>query len=706
MARVALARVAQTNKQFQFDADATDGTDSSGDDDSGDEVATPTNRRPPAKRAAAATKRQTRAKKTTRAKTAPPVVAVDERPRARYSMAKHEDIMREIGDKILFQPLAVDHICNLLLSAHIGGGSFFYSGVHARMYKRILSGPSGVGKTEMVRTLRHWFCMDKGDYWEHQFVDVDASECKDQTLVNKVIGSGSGYADSDSRHTMVHRLIAACKSPQLKLAEQMADKKSAAYRAAMREYEREGDPPFIMLFIDEIDKAHLDFMNAMNGLLGEGTMEASTGGHRFRVPDKTSLIIVFTSNYGSREIARMPMENDLEAIDYVEAAMGVHGLGKHSIERIGSHIIFYRIADDDMRVVIRRKIEQCVNDPQQQLTQKYGAIEYEGAIQCITDFIVSITDPERGIRGSLKQLDNCLRPLLTETFRKLEAMPREQFESLVRGGGGDSPALSLFKETLQLELLEDASLVADWTAQRPAHLPSGRDIVHAIQSTAQNEFQLKLYRGGTEREIHAVGIAQGGSVINCSVVPYMVVKNQYNITQYGSEDHKQLKGDYRNLHGRYTALRDAVSSDNQPLIAELIQEAPPPKLDLSDDDDDDDEANVVVGALPAPLEAAVAQMAGPVKKRRKLCIEETHCVELEARVPERPVLTDRVEEVQYDEVDEREEKRGDSRAGRPPRTFDGFTFLCYRGGHSYHRCNCCQKQVGRQYIVHHQCTEK
>jgi hypothetical protein len=680
--------LARPKPALAAEADATDGTDSSGGSDISEEETRPK-------------KRPTRAKtQATKTKTAPP--PVDERARSRYSMVKHDEIMREIGNTILFQALAVQSIGDLLEAMHYGY-SLFETGVRARLHKRIMSGPSGVGKTEMVRTLRRWLCMDQGDYWEHQFIDIDASECIDQTTINKVIGSGSGYADSDSQHTLVHRLIAACKSPQLKLAERL-DKKSTAYRAAMREYEREGDPPFIVLFIDEIDKAHMDFITALNGLLGEGTMEASTGGHRFRLPLKTHLAIIFTSNFGADDIAQMELENDYLAERYVVAAMSARGLGKCSIERFGTHIIFYRISDTDLRVVIRRKIESCMKDPQQPLLQKYGDIECEEAINSITDFIVSITDPERGVRGSLKQLDSCLRPLLTETFRKLEAMPREQFQSLVHDP--NSPALSLFKETLQLELLDDASLLGDWTAQRGDGMLSGSEIALAIQSSARNQTQLKLYRGAAEREIHAVGIARGATVVNCSVMPYIMVKNQYNITQYGTEDHKQLKGDYRTLHGRYTALRDAVSTDNQPLIAELIREEPP-KLDLSDDGDDDSgEGNVIVGPLPGALEDAVQQMAGPVKKRRKLCIEEVRCVELEERAPERPVLTDRVEEVQYDEVDEREEKRGDSRAGRPPRTFDGFTFLCYRGGHSYHRCNCCQKQVGRQYIVHHQCTEK
>lgn len=689
MARPALARATQ-NKLVLLDADATDGSDSSGEEEDEDEeyVAKP-------RRGGPRGKAKTAHRAKTRAKTAPP--PVDIRPRSRYTMAQHDDIMQEISNKILFQPLAVDHICSLLLTVHIGGGRMFYKGVHARMHKRILSGPSGVGKTEMVRTLRHWLCMDEGDYYEHQFVDIDASECKDQTTVNKIIGSGSGYADSDSRHTLVHRLIAASKSPHLRRAEQL-DKKSTAYRAAMREYEREGDPPFILLFIDEIDKAHPDLMNAMNGLLGEGTMQASTGGHRFVLPEKTELIILFTSNYGAEAIARMRMEDDLQAVAHVEKAMVAHGLGKHSIERFGAHIIFYRISDADMRVVIQRKIEQCLDNPQHQLTQKYGAIDYTDALQCITDFVVLITDPGRGVRNSLKHLDNCLQPLIAETFRKLEAMPRDRRDSLMQANDR-SLALSLFKETLQLELLDDPCQLAVWSAQRPSHLPSGDAIVRAMQSTARNQLQLKLYRDSAEHEIHALGIARGGAVINCAVVPYVVVKNQYNITQYGSDDHKQLKGDYRNLHNRYTELRDAVTNDNQPRIAELIQEEPPRKLDLSDEDEDE---NVIVGPLPPALQVVV-QQEGPVKKKRKLCIEQTHVV---APVHEPDVLTDRVEEMEDDddEVDGLDPR--DARRGRRLKQYDGFTYMRRHSNHTYHRCNACEQCVDARYIRQHLCREQ
>ena len=561
---------------------------------------------------------------------------------SRYSIREHTKIMEDMKNTILSQELAMEDIGTLLREIHSDSGMIHGVGdIRSRIIKRILSGPSGVGKTETIKRLRYYLCMEPGDFNENQFIHIDGSVYKDVTQLNRIIGSGPGYAACDSNHTLVDDLIRAARSPYLTkipayVSSKPPDSNDTTYNLPEKKRQKSTTdypaPKFILLFIDEIDKTHLDFMSIINGLLDEGSIKSSRGS-LFVLPKTTKLIIIFTSNYGYKKISQMTLKHQQTAIGYVEDAMIAHGLAPNSIERFGTHIIFYPIIGENLVRVIKKKINTffSASNP---LTQNFGSINYTDAIQCICDFIIRITDPGQGIRNSVKHLHECLTPLLLDAFYKIQELPDEKRVELFSNVDTKSPTpvFNLFKETFHLDtffgniqpqsqlLLDndqkgrnsnannnnnnnnnnkkkgnDQMIIAENNSNTPRHI----DIIEAIRRNIKNEANLEVFKSEKQDEIHAFGISKGDYVVNCVIVPLIV--KQYTVTQYDTEaskevidklqyDNRCVKNGYINLKKQYVSIRGAIRKGEVDKFDKiLIQE--PDLLEFSDDGYDDSTQN-------------------------------------------------------------------------------------------------------------------
>lgn len=118
-------------------------------------------------------------------------------------------------------------------------------------------GPTGVGKTELTKSLAEFFFSDKG-----RMIRFDMSEFSNPLAVQRLIG-GTGEAEGQ-------------------------------LTAKVREQ------PFSVVLLDEFEKAHHSFFDLLLQILGEGRLTDSVG----RVADFTNSIIVMTSNLGASEFQR------------------------------------------------------------------------------------------------------------------------------------------------------------------------------------------------------------------------------------------------------------------------------------------------------------------------------------------------------------------------------------------------------------------
>src|SRR3979490_3158237 len=126
----------------------------------------------------------------------------------------------------------------------------------------IFLGPSGVGKTELARTLAEFLFGD-----EDTMIRIDMSEYMEKHAVSRLVGSPPGY-------------IGYAEGGQLT-------------EAVRRK-------PYSVLLLDEIEKAHPDVFNILLQILEEGKLTDAHG----RRADFRNTIVIITSNIGASQISK------------------------------------------------------------------------------------------------------------------------------------------------------------------------------------------------------------------------------------------------------------------------------------------------------------------------------------------------------------------------------------------------------------------
>ncbi|MCD8351595.1 MAG: ATP-dependent chaperone ClpB [Planctomycetaceae bacterium] len=173
----------------------------------------------------------------------------------------------------------------------------------------IFLGPTGVGKTEVARSLAEFLFDD-----EHNMVRIDMSEFMEKHSVARLIGAPPGYVGYEEGGYLTE---------------------------AVRRR------PYSVVLFDEIEKAHSDVFNVLLQVLDEGRLTDGQG----RTVDFTNTIIILTSNLGSREIAAA---QDIEAPTFknrVQAILREH-FRPEFLNRIDDVIVFHRLGEDQIRKVL------------------------------------------------------------------------------------------------------------------------------------------------------------------------------------------------------------------------------------------------------------------------------------------------------------------------------------------------------------------
>ncbi|MDP8305985.1 MAG: AAA family ATPase [Candidatus Chlorobium antarcticum] len=246
----------------------------------------------------------------------------------------------------------------------------------------IFLGPTGVGKTELARTLADYLFDD-----DEAMIRIDMSEYMESHTVSRLVGAPPGYIGYEEGGQLTE--------------------------AVRRK-------PFSVLLLDEIEKAHPDVFNILLQILDEGRLTDSKG----RTVNFKNTIIIMTSNIGAQLI-----QSEMEKIDGQSREVVLEGLQEklfsllkqqvrpEFLNRIDEIILFSPLTREDLKKIVRIQFN-LIRDTA--LRQHISLTISDAALQWLAD---AGFDPAFGARPLKRVIQRKLTNRISEMI--LEGTIRE-----------------------------------------------------------------------------------------------------------------------------------------------------------------------------------------------------------------------------------------------------------------------------------------
>jgi ATP-dependent Clp protease ATP-binding subunit ClpC len=189
----------------------------------------------------------------------------------------------------------------------------------------IFLGPTGVGKTELCKTLAEAMFGD-----ENAIIKLDMSEYMEKHTVSKLIGSPPGYVGFDEGGQLTEKIRR---------------------------------KPYSVVLFDEIEKAHPDVFNMLLQILEDGVLTDSQG----RKVSFKNAIIIMTSNVGASKITEQKQSlgfgenaDDSKNIEELVMADLKKTFKPEFLNRLDEIIVFNQLDKDDIKEIARRMLKSLI----------------------------------------------------------------------------------------------------------------------------------------------------------------------------------------------------------------------------------------------------------------------------------------------------------------------------------------------------------
>jgi len=241
----------------------------------------------------------------------------------------------------------------------------------------IFVGPTGVGKTELARTLAYELFEN-----EDAMIRLDMSEYMEKHTVSKLIGAPPGYVGYDQAGFLTEKIRR---------------------------------KPYSVILLDEIEKAHEDIFNILLQILEDGRLTDNQG----RTVNFENTVIIMTSNAGTNiKGNRIGFDNkEYEAMEAKVKDVLKQTFRPEFLNRIDDVIVFAELTKDELSKIVELMLQEVANEGNEKkisitvtdemknfilekgYNSKYGARPLRRAIQKYIEDEVS----ESYLKGMLKE---------------------------------------------------------------------------------------------------------------------------------------------------------------------------------------------------------------------------------------------------------------------------------------------------------------
>ena len=250
----------------------------------------------------------------------------------------------------------------------------------------IFLGPTGVGKTELAKTLAEVLFDD-----ERNMVRIDMSEYMEKHTVSRLIGAPPGYVGYDEGGQLTE---------------------------AVRRH------PYCVILLDEIEKAHADVFNVLLQVLDDGRLTDGQG----RSVDFKNTLIIMTSNLGSSEIMKNQGQMDREKIQQMLMSF----FRPEFLNRVDDIVTFKPLQQEQIKDIVKLVLHELGERLNKQLELTLTATDEAVAFLAQAGF-----DPAFGARPLKRLIVHTVENILGRKIVAGEIKNGEKAEVVLRNGAID-----------------------------------------------------------------------------------------------------------------------------------------------------------------------------------------------------------------------------------------------------------------------------